>query len=459
MLVNMLATHRMARLFAGRRIFRRLSFAGAVVAAAGCGRVTAPDFPSHVLLISIDALRADHLGVYGYARDTSPFLSELAGRGILFRRAFVNTHGTTPSHASMLSSLYQETHRVGFSDAGGVAGLPEQIGLLQEELRRHGYRTIGVTDGGNIGASFGFGRGFDVFHDRGGGVRRGSRRLAALVKENLAGGQPLFLFFHTYEVHSPYQPPAPYAEMFGPFDSDFSASSSSLLAHAHSAGTSLRPADLERLRGLYDGEIRLTDDTLRHFFEELDALGVLKRALVVVTGDHGEEFGEHGGLLHRGLLYDELLHVPLIVAGPGIPGGQVEDGLVSEVDIAPSLLGHLGFAPPPAMEGRSFLAGGKARGQRAIVAQYGAAKYAVRTDRWKLILTGSPEGVELYDLAADPRELRRVEAENPEVVATLRGALAAWKSARRPVSGVPPAVELSQEEIEQLKSLGYLGGN
>ena len=170
-----------------------------------------PERPPNILFISIDALRADRLEAYGYDRPTSPFLAELGREGLVFENAFVNTHGTTPSHTTMLSGLYQEQHGVGLdpAEAGGVVERPHPrpVELLPEILRAHGYSTVGVTDGGNAGEAFGFARGFDRFDDRGGGIEKGARRVLRMVGE--AGAKaPLFVFLHTYEVHSPYRPAA-----------------------------------------------------------------------------------------------------------------------------------------------------------------------------------------------------------------------------------------------------------
>jgi arylsulfatase A-like enzyme len=430
-------------------------------ALAACGPA-APPRPN-VLLISIDALRADHLSCYGDPRPTTPFLDELAGRGVRFERAFVATHGTTPSHATMLSGLYQETHRVGWTAGPGEpppTGVPEELELLAEVLGDAGWRTIGVTDGGNAGGAFGFAQGFERFDDRGGGVAKVARRALAALDEGGDDGRPVFLFLHTYEVHSPYDPPPAFRDRFGGSASTFRATSAALLAHVHDAAT-LAPEDLARVRALYAAEVAATDAALRGFFAALEARGFLAGALVVVTSDHGEELGDHGGLLHRDLLYDELIRVPLIAAGPGLPRGRVETGLVSAVDLAPSIVAWAGLPARPGMEGRPVFGPGAPPGGRpVVVAQYGGRRYAVRTATAKLIETVvDPARTELYDLAADPGERRDLAASRPAEVARLSAALAAWRAERRLVPhGAGPAVELAPEEVEKLRALGYLGG-
>lgn len=470
---------------------------------AGCTRPAPP--PPDVVLISIDALRADRLGCYGHDRPTTPFLDSLAASGARFDRAFVVTHGTTPSHASLLSGQYQETHRVGWVQEGGVAtaetagdggavaaaGVPAGIPWLPEALRAHGWRTIGVTDGGNVGARFGFGRGFEVYDDRGGGVekvvRRALRHLAD-TGEGDAGGdrRPTFLFLHTYEVHSPYTPPAAWAGRFGSFPSTFVPTSANLLAHVHTAGSTLTEADRAAIGAAYDAELAYTDHALGGLFEALGGRRFLDHALVVVTADHGEELADHGGLLHRDLLYDELLRVPLIVAGPGLERGETVRAPVEEVDLAPSILAYLGLPTPSGMEGRPVFGQGFGASTRpAVFAQYGGRRYAVRTTRWKLIANresdddrpagpGASDGgatapgstaaattrwrYELYDLEADPGEHHDLAAARPEEVERLAGALELWRSRRAPAGEPGAPVELDREEIERLKSLGYLGG-
>jgi arylsulfatase len=425
-------------------------------AAGACERRTAP---RHLLLVSIDALRADRVGAYGYARPTTPFLDELARRGRLFEHAFVATHGTTPSHTTMLSGLYQETHGVGLDGIdGGVvrSAIPDDVPLVQELLRAHGHFTIGVTEGGNAGGAFGFGRGFDRFHDRSRNVRQGSERLLADVRRQLAvePERPIFAFLHTYQVHSPYRSPLSARRLMGLADGERGPGNDFLLRHAHQAHR-LPPGMLRRLSDLYDASLRHTDDTLRELFRGLEEAGFLRGALVVVTADHGEELGEHGGLLHRDLLYDELLRVPLVIAGPGVPAGRVE-ALASGVDVAPTLLAWAGVPPPSGLPGLS-LAGAAPPERPAVYAQYAHRRFAVRTARWKLI--ESAEGrIELYDLRNDPGEREEVSARHPEERQRLQAALAAWRKRVQPGDrGAGAPVALDAEREAELRALGYLG--
>ena len=182
--------------------------AGCVLGAGACGRPAVEVRPPNIFLISIDALRADHLGCYGYDRPTSPVLDELASRGTRFSSAFVNTHGTPPSHTTLLSSLYQETHQVdldGSHDHGNDHRIPDEVELVQEILQREGWRTIAVTGGGYMSAEFGFARGFDEFVDRVRGVNQGVEKLLEALAGQTGEPRPIFALFHTYEelLHVP----------------------------------------------------------------------------------------------------------------------------------------------------------------------------------------------------------------------------------------------------------------
>jgi arylsulfatase A-like enzyme len=334
-----------------------------------------------------------------------------------------------------------------------VAGrIPETVELLPEILRARGWATVGVTDGGNAGGAFGFARGFDRFDDRGGGVEKGARRVVRLLGEVGADAPdaPLFVFFHTYEVHSPYRPAARQRELLGVPDDAPAASSAYLLEHTADAA-SLPPGELDAISHLYDAEIRVVDDALRALFDQLEAIGFLRDAVVIVTADHGEEFGEHGGLLHRDLLYDVLIKVPLIVTGPGIePARRAEP--VSSVDIAPTILELARIAAPAAMEGSSLL---RTRRRTAVIAQYGSSRYAIRTREWKLIRSSS--GVtELYDLRADPGERDDVAASHANVAATLGAALDRWREQHRGGAAPGAPVDLTADELRELESLGYV---
>jgi arylsulfatase A-like enzyme len=317
-----------------------------------CGARTPP---SSVILISIDTLRADHLGAYGYSRPTSPFFDELARDSALFERAFIQVPGTLPSHMSMLTGLYPAQHGVYPPD--GV--LSPDIPTLSEILQWEGYRTAGFTEGGYVAGSFGFDRGFDAFDDH---VARTERDFEAILAKGVAfldglgGEEPFFLFLHTYAVHDPYQPPAEYRNLFweGEPPATFAPTGPNLVAVNRGART-VTPEAVRYYEALYDAGIRYVDDQLRRFWDRLTDAGLTERTVLVITSDHGEEFLEHGSLVHE-QAYVETTHVPLLVRAPGVPRGVVVGSLVESVDLAPSLLELVDLASEARqMAGRSWV--------------------------------------------------------------------------------------------------------
>lgn len=434
---------------------------GVVFAAAACGRLAEETRPPNILLISIDALRADHLSCYGYDRMTSPVLDELASRGTRFSRAFVNTHGTPPSHTTLLSSLYQETHRVDLD--GGISHqndhrIPEEVVLVQEILQREGWRTVAVTGGGYMSAEFGFARGFDDFFDRAHGADEEAEKLLEVLGRQTGEQRPIFALFHTYEVHSPYAPPAGFEQLFGEYSGEIEPTNDALIAIQGKASKVLKKSDFDYLEALYDGGIRYTDRILGDLFSALEKIDFLDNAVVIITADHGEEFGEHGGVLHGGKLYEELLHVPLIFFGTGVEQGVVDPRLVSLVDVAPTILAAAGLPIPERMEGRDLLGDPSpaAWQEQRIFAQYGSQLYCVRTPRWKLIYRPAGERVLLFDLRHDSSERRNLVQKNPETAAKLLAELEAWRRTRRRLDlTLRPQNELSVDKVEELRALGY----
>jgi len=433
----------------------------AVFTVAGCTtHEPVEQAPPHLLLISLDALRVDHLSCYGYDRHTTPFLDELAAEGTRFSYASVNTHGTPSSHTTMLSSRFQETHRVWASPGSGsrrAPSIPSEIELIQEILGREGWATAAVTGGGWMSASYGFSRGFDFFSDEGRTADQGADLFVETLSEALATGRPVFAFFHTYQVHSPYLPPDRYRSLFGEYSGSIQPTSEALRPLSTNAAKLLDRNDFDYLVSQYDGEIRFLDDSLRELFDRLEKLGFLDNAVVLITADHGEEFGDHGGVLHRGTLYEELVRVPFIVWGRGVPAGVVDPTLVSAVDIVPTLLAAAGLEPQPVMEGRNVLAPSTTPWlDQRIFAQYRDAIYSVRTPRWKLI-QGAGGHRMLFDLVRDPRERRNLATGRPELTAELAAELEAWRTARPRLSeeGLS-TTDLDPATEERLRTLGYI---
>jgi len=447
-----------ARLTAG---FRGIALACSVVVAfAACKPAGAPpasepmERPPNILLISLDTLRADHVGAYGYERDTSPFLDELAASGLLVKNAFINTLGTTPSHTTILSSLYQESHRMDYDrpEDGSIVPIPTDVKMLQEILGQEGYSTVAVTGGGKIHERFGFDRGFDHYDSSARGIEQGIRKLTSVLPERFE--KPTFLLYHTYEIHSDYRPPKEYREMFGSYASDLRPTSDVLLELNKRDAAEPSEEDIAFLIGRYDGGIRYADDQLRVLFAELEARDFFDRFLVVITSDHGEEFGDHGHFLHQGYLYEELLKVPLILTGDRITGGQVVTTLASTVDIAPTVLSYVGIGAPTEMVGRDLLQ--PIVDSAPVFAQYGPRRYAVRTERYKLIEDRKARVLELFDLTVDPNEQVNLADIETEVVSELRGKLEQFRKENAPPPREATTVPIDPEHAERLRALGYL---
>jgi arylsulfatase A-like enzyme len=306
------------------------------------------------ILISIDTLRADHLGAYGYARATSPFLDSLAGRGVLFENAFAQIPSTLPSHMSMFTGLYPGEHGVYPPDHVLAPDIP----TLPEVFRRRGFATGGHTEGGYVHGGYGFARGFDEFSheaehledDAGRTFARGLAFLRRVEKTDR-----FFLFLHTYAVHDPYFPFGRYEDLYwrGDPPDTFPATGPNLLDF-NRGKKKITPEALEYYKACYDASINYVDDVLRDFFSGLEALGLDDEVTVIVTSDHGEEFLEHGKMAHQ-QLYRESLHVPLVVLHPDLRRGKRVRSLVQTIDLAPTLFALAGIDPGRSLSGRSLL--------------------------------------------------------------------------------------------------------
>ncbi len=340
-----------------RRAARRTAIARVLVAfapvAAGCDS-PAGDSPRGLILVSIDTLRADHLGAYGYGRATSPFFDQLASQGTLFERAIVQLPGTLPSHMSIFTGLYPAEHGVYPPDSV----LSVEVPTVPEVLRAHGWRTAGFTEGGYVDGHYGFARGFELFEDEPVG---GSRAVETTFERGLdfltglAPDERFFLFLHTYVVHDPYAPPPPYPNLFweGAPPPDAWEPTGPNLTAVNRGERAVTPATVAWFEALYDASIRYMDDRLRFFFARLDELGLTEQTTIVLTSDHGEEFLEHGKLVHQ-QIYQETVRVPLLVVEPGRRTGARVGALVESVDLAPTLWELAAVATPPPTSGRSL---------------------------------------------------------------------------------------------------------
>lgn len=456
----------------------------AVAAGLACGRDEGEGptestqrlaFPAApLILISLDTLRADHLSLYGYPRPTSPRLEEFARQSVVFDRFYYNGGATLPSHMSMMTSLTPATHGVELSRSRSNV-LPAARVTLAETLQAAGYATAGFTDGAWTGARFGFRQGFDLYDDSGGNLRRQGLKAGSWIEDHATDS--FFLFLHTYEIHSkwrrlPYECPGDLARSFLPsgnltlrqcrgplcasrllMDLDQRLESGEM-----APGEVYEPEEVHELRALYDGCIRYADEWLHRFFRFLGAVGVLDRSVIVILSDHGEEFLEHGRLLHSQHGYEEVARIPLLIRLPGGRfGGARVPHLASMVDVMPTILDFLGVEIPRDVQGRTLRPG---------IVQGESVRDSVHmlntlvTMNWKLLA----DRRELYDLRSDPDEQTNVFEQFPEIVAELTADLAAKlerdrseRIAFEETNGLAVGdTELTPEEQEELRALGYL---
>lgn len=448
-------------------------------AAAGCGRLpsgapaAAPLPPAHNLIfILVDTLRADHLPLYGYRRDTSPNLTALGRESLLFSNARSQASCTFPSVNSMLTS---RSGAAFLGQPGGAIGLPAGIPGLAEMLRARGYGTHAVSASpivrrspGRFNPGGGFGRGFDTFQED--CVWKSADCVTDQALPHLArDARPLFLYLHYLDPHGPYAPPAAYRHRFalGRPAKDFvrqgdpNPISDWLYKHAPNPG--LTAADLSYLVDLYDDEIAFFDSQLGRLLAAARAAGLLDDSIVVFAADHGEEFLEHGDVKHCHNLFDTTIRTPLLLRVPGAHPRVVADP-VSNLDIVPTVLellaarsSHAGGSPPgAAFEGRSLrpaILGRPLPPAYQWAAQ--GARRSVADGRLKLVQDLGTGSFALYDLAADPGETRDVLALRRRDFQRLRGALAAWLAR---TEGGPAAggMRRSEEADRRLRSVGYL---
>ena len=408
------------------------------------------------ILISIDTLRSDHLGAYGYGMPTSPEIDAFRRDAVLFSAAIAQAPSTLASHASMLTSLLVPQHGASFKLGHALA---LEVTTLAEILRDHGIRTLSFNEGGQIAPPSGLGRGFN--HYRSALIGPGSSSLGSEAARGAAWlrghrDRPFFLFLHTYQVHHPYTPDARHLAMFeaAPYRGPLPAGETPLavLDRINLGHLPLGRADLRHIVATYDAQIRAMDDGFGELISFLKQQGLYSQTTIVFTSDHGEEFGEHGRVgWHSHTLYDELLRVPLLIKYPDSAyAGATVRRQVRLIDIAPTILAAMAIAPAAELQGLDLtpLARGRREPARLAVSNLdGGGVTAIRTLRWKLV------GGHLFDLGRDPGETQDVSSRY--------GAIAAYLGARRQalLAAAPghtgPHLDLAREAAESLRSLGY----
>ena len=444
--------------------------AGALLFALSCGGPATPRRPNLVVVL-VDTLRADRLGVYGYERDTSPNVDVFARESLLFANSRSQASCTFPSVNSILTS---RSPTLFLGQPGGALGIPEGIPSIAEILREGGYRTVAIS-GNPIVAhtpnrknpTGGYGRGFEVFSEEchwrpAACVNRVARQ--HLRKEG--DDRPLFLYAHYIDPHDPYRPPQHHRRRFaGKTGSklrfvrrgDPRPIAETIYNGRPDRGAT--PADLRHLSDLYDEEIAYFDSQFPELLAALREAGLLESSILVFTADHGEEFLEHGHIQHCRTVYDSSIKTPLIVHVPGV-APRVVAAPVQNLDIVPTLLDYAGIdaAGGLPLEGRSLrplIEGREDGGPRRQVASQAAFRSA-SDGRFKLIHNLRDGRFWLYDVAADPQETRDVLARERRSFHDLRETMTAWLARTEGEGAAGESLRKAEEAEARLKALGYL---
>jgi arylsulfatase A-like enzyme len=415
-----------------------------------------PQF-KNVVIIMVDTLRSDRLGVSGYERDTSPNIDKFASEGVVFERAFSVSPWTRTSVVSMFTSMYPVAHAC--QDTNDLAD--DALVMMAEIFKANGFTTGGFSTNISVSDKFNVAQGFDEFiyferepwfANHPGRADPGYVPIEGMMADAFkwlldVGDQPFFFYFHSTDPHWQYRPPDEFA-LWGD----------------------------RRLGDLYDGEIRYTDYYFQEIIDHLSRLEKLDETLIVFTSDHGEELFEHGGHGHGHTLYNELLRVPLIIRHPGLQPGRVTE-TARLVDLLPTLIDIFDFEKHGAMiQGRSLLPVLRGETDPEPQEQFvlGEVKYpskieglSFEANAWKLIRViemqpsrGFPRGKrdtwELYDLTRDPGELENVVRFNPELVSSARERMESLRE-KFDASGLEGKdTDIDEETLEALRSLGYV---
>ncbi len=449
--------------------------AGALLLPA-CGP-DAPEAPleperPHLILISIDTLRADHLSCYGYERTTSPALDALADESWLFENVIAAAPSTGPAHMTMFTGVLPRVHGI-FNERPAL--LSPELPYLPHTMQEQGWSTAAFTDGGIVTEAYGFDRGYDVFEARYEPFEDKLKDVQAWLSE--APDDPTFLFVHTYGVHAPYLPATGH-DLFTDdnFDGPLREVVETLVKKRDNGRltnlaktltqfwksidrSDFSDADVEYLKALYDGSLHGVDDGIGRLLDQLQTKGWLDDAWLIVTSDHGEAFGEHGGFSHR-QLHQEELWVPLLIRPPGGTEGRRLSTRVSALDLFPTLIELLDLHGHAAMQGQSMLPFDELGDDRRALATDGSQKADAVIDGSRKLIQRPKQQFELYDLGSDPLEANNLAEQGGDtkalvrLLATMRkDAAALQQKVGEPILDVG---ELSDERLQELRALGYI---
>ena len=432
--------------------------------------------PMGVIVITVDTLRADYLSSYGHARVLTPSFDRLASGGVLFKQTVSQATTTTPSHASIFTSLYLQDHNV----YSNFEALGDQNRTMAEVLLGRGFRTFGISNMRHLNPEVGnLGQGFQTFVKSGNFRRAGPSIDRTLKWIDSVEDERFFAWIHLADVHTPYRPPPPYDRFYYSDDeSDPAKSSLSRIWKYLPSHMSDHPFFLSWLEGItdlrwvlaqYQGAVTYVDDEIGRLMDELEDRDLLHRTAIILTADHGESLGEHSLYFVHGGVYESTSHVPLITYFPGSErqGTQVSE-VVELVDVMPTVLEYFDIPSPPGIRGTSLwpLIRGEVGNEKvALIEHAGRNIVGLRSDRYKYIrhlrnnrlLPAYPFVAgkeELYDLKHDPQERKNIIATAPDVAQSFRAELKRKRHGKKNLS--TGEAQLSEETVEVLRALGYV---
>lgn len=424
------------------------------------------------MIVLADTLRADHLGVYGYPRDTSPSIDRFARESVLFE----NTRAQAPCTFPSVNSLLTSRDPIAFQNQIELMiGIPAAIPTIAEILGARGYRTVAVSASVVVRKTRssnnffgGFDRGFETFDER--CEQRSAacvnERTFALLDQAASDDRPVFLYLHYIDPHDPYQPPTEHTRRFAKpyrgfrFIANGNPNPIARQLEQPGASLNLRDRDIEHLVDLYDEEIAYLDGQFAALLRGLDERGLSGQTVVVLLSDHGEDFLEHRSVKHCQGVRDTQIRTPLIMRIPGVEGGEVVRAAAGNVDVVPTLLDYLGIdASQYGFDGASLrrLIGGARAPERSVFSSWQAWRSVVRGG-YKLTMHLPSRKARLYDLVLDPRETTDLDAELGDVASGLRQILEARLERVEPPSARSGgnAEDGGDDAAERLRALGYL---
>ncbi|HRV80298.1 MAG: sulfatase [Planctomycetes bacterium] len=423
----------------------------------------------NVLWIVVDTLRADRLGS---ERGLTPYMDRLGQKGVVFENAFSQAPWTLPSIASMMTSLYPKEHGAG-GRLGAFQSVHEGIVTAPSVFQRAGYTTHAIVNVEFLKQKYGVTRDFqevDVAAFENNVELRNAEKTTDAALAYMAQqspDKPFFLLLHYFDVHAVYDPPQPFRSRYAA-PPDRESGPGRTLFGTREEMMALRAGKLElsrewiaRAAKLYDGEVAYTDAEIGRLMDRLGGMGLLDNTLIVLCADHGEEFLDHGGFEHGHTVYDELIHVPLMLVGPGAQAGLRVPQTVRMIDVLPTLCQWADVAGERQFAGKSLMPflegkGGESRRALAHGNMWGPPHTALRDGGWKLIESGDGSQ-QLFHVAEDAREQKNLATQDTQRLEDLRQELSTIESAMS-VLGKGKDVQLTPEELESLKASGYGGG-